>query len=102
MALVQEFGQPDLFVTMTYNPNWLEIKEHLQPGEEAHNRPDLLARVFKAKLSILHEKIMSRMEPNLPNRADISTRVQSVLGGGEDRAIPSSIANPPKKTMKPF
>ncbi|GAA0157453.1 hypothetical protein LIER_38465 [Lithospermum erythrorhizon] len=59
MALVQEFGQPDLFVTMTCNPNWPEIKEHLKPGEEPHNRPDLLARVFKAKLTIMHDKIMS-------------------------------------------
>ncbi|GAA0150256.1 hypothetical protein LIER_37088 [Lithospermum erythrorhizon] len=59
VALVQEFGRPDLFVTMTCNPNWLEIKELLKPGEEAQNRPNLLARVLKAKLSILNDKIMS-------------------------------------------
>ncbi|GAA0147726.1 hypothetical protein LIER_36573 [Lithospermum erythrorhizon] len=59
MALVQEYGRPDIFLTMTCNPNWLEIKERLQPGKEAYNRPDLLARVFKAKLNILNEKIMS-------------------------------------------
>ena len=59
MSLVQEFGKPDLFLTMTCNPHWPEITECLQRGEEAHNRPDLLARVFKAKLSILNDKIMS-------------------------------------------
>ncbi|GAA0166266.1 hypothetical protein LIER_40159 [Lithospermum erythrorhizon] len=59
MALVQEYGRPDIFLTMTCNPNWPEIKERLQPGEETHNRPDLLARVFKAKLGILNDKIMS-------------------------------------------
>ncbi|GAA0153123.1 hypothetical protein LIER_11437 [Lithospermum erythrorhizon] len=59
MALVQEFGRPDIFLTITCNPNLPEIKERLQPGEEAQNRPDLCARVFKAKLSILNDKIMS-------------------------------------------
>ncbi|GAA0174230.1 hypothetical protein LIER_27669 [Lithospermum erythrorhizon] len=59
MALVQEFGRPDLFLTMTCNPNWPEIMERLKPGEEAQNSPNLLARVFKEKLSILNDKIMS-------------------------------------------
>ncbi|GAA0170149.1 hypothetical protein LIER_43868 [Lithospermum erythrorhizon] len=59
VALVQEYGRPDIFLTMTCNPNWPEIKERLQPGEEAHNWPGLLARVFKAKLNILNDKIMS-------------------------------------------
>ncbi|KAK3198108.1 hypothetical protein Dsin_021523 [Dipteronia sinensis] len=50
MALVQRFGKPDIFLTMTCNPNWLEIKRELQPLEESQNRPDLISRVFKAKL----------------------------------------------------
>ncbi|GAA0149256.1 hypothetical protein LIER_08482 [Lithospermum erythrorhizon] len=58
MAFVQEYGRPDILLTMTCNPNWPEIKERLQPGEEAHNRPDLLARVFKANLNIMNDKIM--------------------------------------------
>ncbi|GAA0173691.1 hypothetical protein LIER_41574 [Lithospermum erythrorhizon] len=59
MELVQEFGRPNLFLIITCNLNWPEIKEHLQPGEEAQNRLDLCARVFKAKLSILNDIIMS-------------------------------------------
>ncbi|GAA0149112.1 hypothetical protein LIER_36863 [Lithospermum erythrorhizon] len=43
MALVQEFGRLDLFLTMTCYLNWLEVKERLKRGEEAQNRPDLLA-----------------------------------------------------------
>ncbi|GAA0165810.1 hypothetical protein LIER_40061 [Lithospermum erythrorhizon] len=43
---------------MTCNLNWPEIKELLRRGEESHNRPDLVARVFKAKLSILNDRIM--------------------------------------------
>lgn len=52
MALVQEYGKPDIFLTMTCNPKWPEIKE-------AQNRPDLTARVLKSKLGILHDKIMN-------------------------------------------
>lgn len=29
IALVQHFGKPDLFITITCNPSWPEIKEHL-------------------------------------------------------------------------
>ena len=30
MALVQRFGKPDIFLTMTCNPNWQEIKQELR------------------------------------------------------------------------
>ncbi|XP_074282556.1 uncharacterized protein LOC141607096 [Silene latifolia] len=60
MALVQKFGKPDLFITMTCNPNWPEIKAELSPGEEAHNRPDLVARVFHAKLTMLRKQIKEK------------------------------------------
>ena len=51
MALVQHYGKPDLFLTMTCNLAWPETKEHLLPNEESQNRPDLIARVFKSKTS---------------------------------------------------
>ncbi|XP_074292530.1 uncharacterized protein LOC141619414 [Silene latifolia] len=60
MALVQKYGKPDLFITMTCNPNWPEIKAELSPGEEAHNRPDLVARVFHAKLTMLRKQIKEK------------------------------------------
>ncbi|XP_021747560.1 uncharacterized protein LOC110713417 [Chenopodium quinoa] len=49
MSLVQRFGKLDLFITMTCNPNWSEIKQELAGGEEAQNRPDVVSRVFRAK-----------------------------------------------------
>ncbi|XP_074298442.1 uncharacterized protein LOC141629321 [Silene latifolia] len=58
MTLVQRFGKPDLFVTMTCNANWPEIKRELAAGEEAQNRPDVVARVFRAKLVALKKKVM--------------------------------------------
>ncbi|XP_021719151.1 uncharacterized protein LOC110686855 isoform X2 [Chenopodium quinoa] len=58
MALVQKYGKPDLFVTVTCNANWPEIKAELSPGEAAQDRPDLVARIFRAKLIALRKKVM--------------------------------------------
>ncbi|XP_044019984.1 uncharacterized protein LOC122860299 [Aphidius gifuensis] len=49
MAIVRKFGKPDLFVTMTCNPNWREIQENLLPGQIASDRPDIVSRVFDIK-----------------------------------------------------
>lgn len=46
---VARYGRPDYFLTFTANPNWSEIKANLRPGETAANRPDLVARVFRAR-----------------------------------------------------
>ncbi|XP_010693207.1 uncharacterized protein LOC104906186 [Beta vulgaris subsp. vulgaris] len=50
LTLVQCYGKPDLIIMMTCNPNWREIKDHLAPGELAQHRPDIVVRVFRAKL----------------------------------------------------
>ncbi|GJW48610.1 hypothetical protein Tco_0080256 [Tanacetum coccineum] len=54
MALCIWYGCPDLFITITCNPNWPEIARYM----EAHNlsatdRPDVMSRVFKMKLDQL-------------------------------------------------
>jgi hypothetical protein len=49
LAINRHFGGADLFLTMTADPNWPEIKAELLPGQTAADRPDLVARVFKAK-----------------------------------------------------
>ena len=51
MKYVQTFGRPDLFVTFTCNPKWREIQENLLPGQKAEDRHDIVARVFKQKLT---------------------------------------------------
>ncbi|XP_010527539.1 PREDICTED: uncharacterized protein LOC104804874 [Tarenaya hassleriana] len=55
MAICRWFGNPDLFITMTANPKWLEIKEHLENSgnTSANDRPDIESRVFKMKLEEL-------------------------------------------------
>jgi hypothetical protein len=40
---------------MTCNPYWPEITEQLLPGQTPHDRPDVVARVYHAKLRDLHE-----------------------------------------------
>ena len=47
------FGKPDIFLTITYNLNWYEIKQELETHEEIQNIPDLVSRIFKAKLEEL-------------------------------------------------
>ena len=49
MGIVRKFGKPDLFITMTCNPNWREVRENLQPDQQPSDRPDLTARVFDMK-----------------------------------------------------
>ncbi|XP_029651252.1 uncharacterized protein LOC115224483 [Octopus sinensis] len=53
LAIVRKFGPPDIFLTMTCNPNWPEIQNNLFPGQTVSSRPDLVARVFSIKLQEL-------------------------------------------------
>ncbi|SGY12880.1 BQ5605_C011g06639 [Microbotryum silenes-dioicae] len=49
MACIVKYGKPSLFITVTCNTEWPEIKAALEPNDEAYNRPDLIARMLKAK-----------------------------------------------------
>lgn len=55
MALGRKFGKPSFFCTMTFNPEWPEIKSRLLPGQTASDIPVIVARVFKSRLEkVLH------------------------------------------------
>ncbi|XP_027082180.2 uncharacterized protein [Coffea arabica] len=60
IALVQKYGKPDIFLTMTCNPLWPEIQENLKYKEKPQDRPDLLARVFRAKFEMLKAEIITK------------------------------------------
>jgi hypothetical protein len=60
MAIVGKYGKPDLFITMTCNPNWRAIKENLLPGQKAEDRQDLVVRLFKLMLSELLKDVTDR------------------------------------------
>jgi len=54
MAICKKFGYPDLFITITCNVNWSEIRDFLLPkGLSASDRPDIVCRVFKMKLDLI-------------------------------------------------
>nr|GEX62219.1 ATP-dependent DNA helicase PIF1-like [Tanacetum cinerariifolium] len=60
MTFVQDVGKPDIFLTMTCNPNWPEIVENLYEGQTAQHRPDLVTRVFRAKLEYLKHQLFTK------------------------------------------
>ncbi|XP_021953640.1 uncharacterized protein LOC110850511 [Folsomia candida] len=60
MSMVRKFGKPDLFITMTCNPKWVEITENLKHGQKPENRPDLVSRVFNLKLKSLLDDLLKK------------------------------------------
>ena len=51
MAIVRRYGKPDLFLTVTCSPKWPEMTNELHLHQTVADRPDLVVRVFKLKLS---------------------------------------------------
>ena len=46
-ALVHRYGKPDVFLTMTWSPNYDEISDNLYPGQFPQGRADLVVRNLK-------------------------------------------------------
>jgi hypothetical protein len=65
MAIVRKFGKPDLFITVTCNPNWNEIKEAIKE-QEPQFRPDIIARVFRQKLKNIMKDILKNHVFGIP------------------------------------
>ena len=75
LAICQTIGHPSLFLTMTCNTQWLEIRymlEHL-PGVDVADAPDIIARVFKLKLDQLLDLIKKKI--TLANALEVITSV---------------------------
>lgn len=60
MALVRKYGKPDIFLTMTCNPNWEEITRELEFAQTPQDRPDLVVRVFRAKLEEMKNQLFKK------------------------------------------
>lgn len=60
MAIVRKFGKPDLFITFTCNASWPEITTSIHSYETANNRPDIVVRVFHAKVEHLLKIIKTK------------------------------------------
>ncbi|CDF40383.1 ATP dependant DNA helcase [Chondrus crispus] len=62
IAISNQIGHPDIFLTMTCSPSWPEITRALLPNQTPQNRPDLCARVFRLKMKdlmslVINEKV---------------------------------------------
>ncbi|XP_057445063.1 uncharacterized protein LOC130737334 [Lotus japonicus] len=54
MTICMRFGYPDLFITMTCNANWPEIKSFVESRRSRPDeRPDILVHIFKMKVNQL-------------------------------------------------
>ncbi|CDF37706.1 ATP dependant DNA helicase PIF1 [Chondrus crispus] len=53
IAISNQIGHPDIFLTMTCNPSWPEITRALLPNQTPQDRLDLCARVFRLKMKDL-------------------------------------------------
>jgi hypothetical protein len=60
MTLVQQFGKPDYFFTMTCNPYWEEVSRELFLGQTPQDHPELVARVYRSKLHNLHDHLIKK------------------------------------------
>lgn len=60
MAVVSNFGKPDIFVTFTCNPKWTEITSQLKPYEKVEHRPDLVTRVFHLKYKAFMDDLLKK------------------------------------------
>lgn len=71
MGVFTKVGTPDIFITMTYNPNWPEIQRHLSEGQTANSRPDIVTRVFRMKMKHMMREVIDN---------DVSGRFFSFVG----------------------
>ncbi|XP_018368319.1 PREDICTED: uncharacterized protein LOC108764532, partial [Trachymyrmex cornetzi] len=82
MAIVRKYGKPDLFITMTCNPNWREIRENLLPNPA--DRSDICAQFQKRGLPHIHLLVTLKQNYKILNPEAV------------DKFISAEIPNPDK------
>ena len=60
MAIARHFKKINIFMMMTANPNWPEIRRELFPGQSVIDRPDLVSRVFELKKKAAMHAILKK------------------------------------------
>ena len=58
MAAVRHYGAPDLFITFSCNPKSKAILDSLLPGQESHDRPDIVTRVYMMQMKEMIDDIV--------------------------------------------
>ena len=62
MRIVQKFGRPHLFLTFTANGQWEDTKASLFEGQDPLRRPDMVVRLFHAKLEEFKNDILKKQK----------------------------------------
>ena len=57
LAIARKYKKFTLFITMTGNSNWSDVKENLFEGQQPFNRPDVMNRIFQRMLGLLLEDL---------------------------------------------
>lgn len=60
VALPRRFGKPDMFITMTANPQWPEISSAIPANSHWSYHQDIVGRVFYMKLLALMDFIVNK------------------------------------------
>ncbi|KAI5395644.1 hypothetical protein KIW84_061988 [Lathyrus oleraceus] len=60
MAIVLNNGKPNIFITVTCNPSWIEITSELGLHQTPQDRPDLLTRIFQSKFEQLKDDVINK------------------------------------------
>jgi len=58
LALPAAFHLPDLFITVTFNPEWPEMARLMPVNSSIHDHPDVVARVFWIRFSRIMQDIV--------------------------------------------
>ena len=58
LAIFRQRRKPDLFITMTCDPNHQDISKALPKHQPSQDRPDIVARVFKQNLEELTQMLI--------------------------------------------
>ncbi|GJZ68071.1 DNA helicase PIF1, ATP-dependent [Tanacetum coccineum] len=79
MALCRAYGNPNLFITFTSNPKWLEINEMLAhvPGQRAYDQPEM-GTGFSFDIHYSYPSVM-KLNFHLPNQQPVTLRDSECL-----------------------
>jgi len=58
MQLFARVQRPDFYIVVEYNPDWREIAEALPNGDVWQQHPDVVAKIFRIKLTSFIDTIM--------------------------------------------
>ncbi|CAN6821228.1 unnamed protein product [Brassica oleracea] len=86
MAICREYENPDLFITITTNPSWREIKDYLlkYSGDSPNDRPDIECRFQKRGLPHAHILLWFGNSSRTPSAEEVDEIISAELPDKEE------------------